>query len=547
MAGEHQDSPYLTKLTAEAISQYRLIRLNGSGAWVYCDAGEIPLAVSDTAEASGDALSGVLLNKPGTHEIEAAGAITTEADIFAAADGKVAATGVVKVGKALEAASGSGSIIQVIIDVDAALTTPIITTAINDANGNESIRITATASAVNEVTVTNSVTGAAPTIVASGDDTNVGLTLKGKGSGIITLQDGGGLELLKTARVASAVNELTVSNAATGNKPIIAATGEADNGIEFHNDQAEQLLILACTPTAVNEVTITNAATGNGPSVAATGETNVPITLAGKGTGQVLLGQATSGGVKLVATQPLLDQNANELVKFTATGSAVNEITVANAATGNKPVISVTGEADNGIEFHNDQAEQLLILASVASAVNEITITNAATGANPTISCTGEADTGITFQNSEGEEILILDSIATSVNEITIASAATGNNPSITASGETNVGLNVATKGTGDLNLTAGTGDIVLKCGTAAADKLSLQAYDIDGTAYLEMVKIESHATIPQITICPTAAEKLAFFGATPTARLAKANYNNWAAATDVAGALAALGLVDAA
>jgi len=42
----------------------------------------------------------------------------------------------------------------------------------------------------------------------------------------------------------------------------------------------------------------------------------------------------------------ILDTNGNELALLTATGSAVNEITLANAATGNGPIISSTGETN---------------------------------------------------------------------------------------------------------------------------------------------------------------------------------------------------------
>lgn len=61
------------------------------------------------------------------------------------------------------------------------LTTPKITTSINDANGNEVIRTPATSSAVNDVTVTNAATGSAPVISATGDDSAVNLNLRGKG------------------------------------------------------------------------------------------------------------------------------------------------------------------------------------------------------------------------------------------------------------------------------------------------------------------------------------------------------------------------------
>ncbi len=65
------------------------------------------------------------------------------------------------------------------------LTTPKITTSINDANGNEVIKTPATTSAVNEVTVTNAATGSAPSLAATGGDTNIDLNLVSKGSGVI--------------------------------------------------------------------------------------------------------------------------------------------------------------------------------------------------------------------------------------------------------------------------------------------------------------------------------------------------------------------------
>lgn len=85
----------------------------------------------------------------------------------------------------------------------------------------------------------------------------------------------------------------------------------------------------------------------------------------------------------------------------------------------------------------------------VSSAVNEISVLNATTGNFPTIQATGEADTGIDFENSEGEEILKLDAVASAVNELTITNAATVNSPSISASGgDTNIGIAITPKGT---------------------------------------------------------------------------------------------------
>ena len=60
-----------------------------------------------------------------------------------------------------------------------------------DTNGNELLKVTATASAVNEVTLANAATGGTPTITASGDDTNIGMKLVGKGTGEITAKVNG--------------------------------------------------------------------------------------------------------------------------------------------------------------------------------------------------------------------------------------------------------------------------------------------------------------------------------------------------------------------
>jgi hypothetical protein len=60
-----------------------------------------------------------------------------------------------------------------------------------DTNGNELLKVTATASAVNEVTLANAATGGTPTITASGDDTNIGMKLVSKGTGEITAKVNG--------------------------------------------------------------------------------------------------------------------------------------------------------------------------------------------------------------------------------------------------------------------------------------------------------------------------------------------------------------------
>ena len=72
------------------------------------------------------------------------------------------------------------------------LTSPKIGTSILDTNGLQLALLTATSSAVNEITLANAATGNNPTITASGDDSNIGIALQTKGTGVIQAEDAGG-------------------------------------------------------------------------------------------------------------------------------------------------------------------------------------------------------------------------------------------------------------------------------------------------------------------------------------------------------------------
>ena len=85
------------------------------------------------------------------------------------------------------------------------LTSPKIGTSILDTNGNELFKLTATSSAVNEITYNNAATGNKPTFTASGDDTNIGVSIQPKGSGTVTIDaltfpaaDGSSGQILQT-------------------------------------------------------------------------------------------------------------------------------------------------------------------------------------------------------------------------------------------------------------------------------------------------------------------------------------------------------------
>lgn len=63
-----------------------------------------------------------------------------------------------------------------------------------DNNGNEQIKFSTTASAVNEVTIKNAATGNGPEIQATGGDTNIDLELSPKGTGLVKMVAGDGFD-----------------------------------------------------------------------------------------------------------------------------------------------------------------------------------------------------------------------------------------------------------------------------------------------------------------------------------------------------------------
>jgi len=81
-----------------------------------------------------------------------------------------------------------------IIDAGSALslTSPALVTGVNDVKGNELLKVTATGSATNEITLANAASGSNPTLTASGGDANIGISLATKGSGVIKAEDSGG-------------------------------------------------------------------------------------------------------------------------------------------------------------------------------------------------------------------------------------------------------------------------------------------------------------------------------------------------------------------
>lgn len=174
-----------------------------------------------------------------------------------------------------------------------ALTTPKVITSINDTNGNELINVTATASAVNEITLANAAASGAPTITASGNDTDISLSLNAKGTGTVNI---GSVPIVTTTGTQTLTNKTLTT-------PKIGTSILDTNGNE--------LIAFTVASSAVNELTISNAATTGTPSIFATGnDTNIDFVLSGKGSGvvKVPVGVGYSEVVSLTGTQTLTNK-----------------------------------------------------------------------------------------------------------------------------------------------------------------------------------------------------------------------------------------------
>ena len=113
------------------------------------------------------------------------------------------------------------------------------------ASGADLFRFDGTATTpVNGFDFVASATGTAVHLIAQGTDTNIDAQIRSKGSGDVILADDGGNQILIGADVASAVNEVTVTNAATGNAPNLSATGDDTN------------IDLALTPKGTGQVNL---------------------------------------------------------------------------------------------------------------------------------------------------------------------------------------------------------------------------------------------------------------------------------------------------
>jgi hypothetical protein len=147
------------------------------------------------------------------------------------------------------------------------LTAPKIGTSILDTNGNELFLLTATASAVNEITLANATTGNKPTFTATGDDTDIGVSIQPKGTGTVTIDaltfpaaDGTADQVLTTN--GSGVLSFVDNTGGTDWQAVKTTTytAVAGEGVFADTTSSAWTLTLPATPTIGDEVSVVDYA-----------------------------------------------------------------------------------------------------------------------------------------------------------------------------------------------------------------------------------------------------------------------------------------------
>ena len=134
-----------------------------------------------------------------------------------------------------------------------------------------------------------------------------------------------------------------------------------DDAHGINDENGNEQIIFQTTSSAVNQLDVTNAATGNAPSISATGDdSNIDIALIPKGTGETKVGTGS-------ADASITSSGAHNLILDTNSGTNSGVITIVDGANGN---ITITPNGSGNIVLDG------LTFPNADGSANQALITN---------------------------------------------------------------------------------------------------------------------------------------------------------------------------
>jgi hypothetical protein len=278
-----------------------------------------------------------------------------------------------------------------------------------------------TASAVNYVQVTGSTTGNWPLISSQGSDTNTSLGITAKGSGsLLFFTNSGALRQFRVLHTASAVNYITATGSVAGAAPTFTADG-TDTNIDLDLVPKGTGTVVAEGPfTATGQTSLGGVAGSESLRVLTPGLAGNYAQINTNSFGDVIYGNAGSGAnipnfflTKGTGVHRFATNSTQEQFRVSHTASAVNFVQVTGSATGGSSVISATGSdtqqiltvlgrgTNGGVSLGSSASTYFRALGySGVTAVNYLQVQGTDASNAPVLSAQG-SDTNIaaTFQS----------------------------------------------------------------------------------------------------------------------------------------------------
>jgi hypothetical protein len=150
-----------------------------------------------------------------------------------------------------------------------------------------------------------------------------------------------------------------------------------DSSYGVKDENGNEIFLFTATASAVNEITIKNAATGNGPQIQATGgDTNIPVSIIPKGTGSLEIG----GSATISPIGAATDINLTLAPKGDGVVSLADKVLSRAVMKDYAETISSKGSVSGAVTLDLEKGN--VFVAKVSGATTTFTFSNASTSAS---------------------------------------------------------------------------------------------------------------------------------------------------------------------